>query len=276
LVQAFAKHDIEILVATMHRDSLDFLKPLFPFAHFSGFNILVINQTTPRQLLTSTYPNIRVINSFEKGLSKSRNLALKNATGKLCIITDDDLNFLPDFESKVLTAYNRYSDVVLAAFRTEDAQGQLYKKYPPKRKLATNDLERLNIMSVEMVVNLPVVQALGISFNERFGLGADFTMGEEAVFINGLHKKGGKVLLEPQTLTRHAAPDTHACMGVKQKYYVQGALFTALFSKNYLLWVFLKLVFEIKQRATGIGQVPAAIKAARKGHNDYTAHEDNT
>ena len=72
----FKEADIEILISTMNRDSLDFLIPMFSYSHFSNFSILIINQTQSERILTSAYSNVRVINSFEKGLSKRRNLAL--------------------------------------------------------------------------------------------------------------------------------------------------------------------------------------------------------
>ena len=60
----------------MNRDNPDFLLPMFPFAHFSDFNILIVNQTVPGKELASGYPNVRVLNVFERGLSRSRNLAM--------------------------------------------------------------------------------------------------------------------------------------------------------------------------------------------------------
>ena len=82
----------------MNRDNLDFLIPMFPSANFADFTILIVNQTTEKKLMNSDFPNLKVINSFEKGLSKSRNLALKNATKKILLIADDDVIYLPDFE----------------------------------------------------------------------------------------------------------------------------------------------------------------------------------
>jgi glycosyltransferase involved in cell wall biosynthesis len=40
--------------------------------------------------LVSDFPSVRVVNSFEKGLSKSRNLGLLNAHGKIVLLADDD------------------------------------------------------------------------------------------------------------------------------------------------------------------------------------------
>src|SRR5690349_21405495 len=104
----------------MNRNSLDFLVPMFPFHHFSEMQILVINQTQLDNILVSDYPNVRVINSFEFGLSKSRNLALQNAKGKIVLISDDDEVFKEDFETHLVNAYNKFPNAAVICFRVEN------------------------------------------------------------------------------------------------------------------------------------------------------------
>ncbi len=74
LASRYTNLDLEILISTMNKKSLDFLEPMFPFLHFSNFSILIVNQTQKDSILTSDYPNIRVINSFEKGTFKKQKL----------------------------------------------------------------------------------------------------------------------------------------------------------------------------------------------------------
>jgi glycosyltransferase involved in cell wall biosynthesis len=266
LTESFKKSDVEILVATMHRDTLNFLAPMFSSAPFYNYSILIINQTTEQNILSSDYPSVRVINSFETGLSKSRNLALLNATGKLCVITDDDVEFKPDFDTHIINAFNQNRDAAVITFRTERALGVLYKKYPQQRKIATGKLERLNVMSIEMVLNTALVKS---RFNDNFGLGARFNMGEEAVFINDVYAADGKIIMEPQIIVTHIHEDTHQKTDVLKKYYTQGAVLNAVFKNNYLWWIFLKLCYELKNRQVTIKQVPLAVKVAIKGKNDY-------
>ncbi|NDI99871.1 glycosyltransferase family 2 protein [Flavobacterium sp. LaA7.5] len=271
----FKKSDITLLVATMNRNSTDFLIPMFPFAHYTDFNILVINQTTPDNIIRSDYNSVKVINVFEKGLSKSRNLALDNAKSSLCVVADDDVVFKPDFEDNILNAFNAEPDAALISFRTETALGKLYKKYPEYRKTDLKPIDCLNIMSVEMVINKPVIDQHNIRFDERFGLGAKFEMGEEAVFINELYKNKLKIVKEPKVMVAHTEDTTHTKMNLSDKYYVQGALFTALFNKNYLLWVFLKILFELKQHKIKINQVHQAIRFAIAGRKDFLDIHEN-
>lgn len=271
----FKKSDITLLVATMNRSSTDFLIPMFPFAHYYDFNILVVNQTTPDNIIQSSYTSVKVINIFDRGLSKSRNLALDNAEGKLCVVADDDVVFKEDFESNILNAFNAEPDAALISFRTETALGKLYKKYPESRKINLSATDRLNIMSVEMVLNKPVIDKYNIRFNEIFGLGAKFEMGEEAIFINELYKNRLKIVVEPKVMTTHKDDTTHTKMTLSDKYYVQGALFTALYAGNYLLWVFLKILFELKQHKIKINQIHQAIRAAIAGRKDFLDINEN-
>jgi len=269
LAEAFNKSDIEILVATMHRNSLDFLAPMFPMCHFSEFDILVVNQTSAENTLYSGYPTIKVINSFEKGLSRSRNLALKNATAKLCVITDDDVVFADGFMESILIAFNENSSAALIAFRAEKSDGMLYKKYPNQRIAVNNLIQRLNIMSIEMVLNRDLLQRANITFNTNFGLGAHFSMGEEAIFINDINKKKMLMIMEPQVIVRHNNIDTHARASIKEKYYVQGALFTNIVNNKYFILVLLKLAHEIKHNKIKFTEIPKAIAATLKGRQAF-------
>ena len=273
--EGYKNSDIEILVSTMNRSTLDFLISMFPFTHFSAFSILVINQTTAEKLLESQYPSVRVINSFERGLSKSRNLALDNAKGDLCILTDDDVVFTPDFEDSVIKAFNREPSIALASFRVKTPDGKLFKKYPQTRKIKLNHLDLFNIISVEMVLNKKLVHAAGVRFNENFGIGAKFSMGEEALFVNELYSKKLKIVMEPQVLVFHPKVSTTTKISIEEKYYIQGAVCTAIFKMGYFKWVVLKLLFDLKQKKIKLGQINRAIKSAIIGSKDLIKINEN-
>lgn len=269
MADAYNKSDLEILVSTMNRNSLDFLLPMFPFSHFSGFNILIVNQTTSDKLLNSDYPSVRIVNTFEKGLSKSRNTALDNAKGDLCIISDDDIVFHQDFERNAVDAYNIYPDAALITFRIERDATILYKKYPQRPNVKPNVFDRLNVMSVEMVLNRRKLKQNSIKFNENFGLGAKFRMGEEAIFTNALHADNLKMVMVPYILGRHSDDSTHTKVSLREKYFVQGAVLSAIFNKRYLYWVLIKLAFDLKQSKVDLGQVPSMFRAAISGRREF-------
>ena len=93
--------DFEILISTQSQTSLDFLVPMFKNQNYKDFNLLIVNQNFGSVDLVSEYKNIRVFNSPEKGLAKSRNIAIKNALGTVCLFADDDVVYEKDFKEKV-------------------------------------------------------------------------------------------------------------------------------------------------------------------------------
>ena len=112
--------DIEILVATMNRDNLDFLLPMFINNNIDDFNILIVNQTTENCLLQSNKKHIKIINSFERGSPISRNIAIKAATAKICLFADDDIIYLPNLKEKIVSAYNDNSKADIITFEAVD------------------------------------------------------------------------------------------------------------------------------------------------------------
>ncbi len=191
--------DIEILVATMNRSNFDFLKTMFVFLDYTNFNLVVINQTSPDVQLISNSEKIKVINSFEKGLSHSRNLALKTATKDLLILTDDDVVFQPDFEECVVKAFNTNATHDGFRFQFLNGKGNLAKKYPHQFENKLSNLEILNTSSVELVFKRKSVQEAKIQFDTDFGLGTEFAMGEEAIFVADSVKNGLKTIKPKDT-----------------------------------------------------------------------------
>ncbi|TDE42263.1 glycosyltransferase family 2 protein [Flavobacterium rhamnosiphilum] len=269
LIKEFKKGDLEIVMATMNRDSLDFLIPIFPFCHFSEFSILIINQTLENKLLVSDFPSIRVVNSFEKGLSKSRNLGLQNAKGKIILIADDDEIFKEDFESSILEAHNNYPEAASICFAIEDSNGFLFKKYPSQTKLQLNNLDIFNILSIEISLKKTVLNQLNSKFDTNFGLGSPFMMGEEAIFLSDWKKQNKSIIIVPKLITSHPSISTDDKLNFEQRYYIQGAFLTRVSNDGYFKGVFMKLFFDIKQNKIKINQVFAALKSANKGKEAF-------
>lgn len=265
----FNDTDVEILISTMNRNSLDFLLPMFPFSHFSNFTILIINQTRSETVLTSDYSNVRVVNSLERGLSKSRNLAFENAFGKILVIADDDVIYQEEFLSKIITAYNKFPHAAVINFCGINSEGNLMKNYPLHSQNDLNTFDILNTSSIEITLNKSILKKEKIQFDENFGLGAIFEMGEEAIFLFDFKKKNKKLLFEPQIIVKHDNLTSSDKKSIPERYYIQGALFTRIFKNNYIFWIFIKLFFDLKQRKIEFRNIKNALECAKKGHQKF-------
>ncbi|MDR7210064.1 glycosyltransferase [Flavobacterium piscis] len=258
--------DIEILISTMNRDSLDFLMPIFPFSHFSHFLILIINQTQNEKKLTSGYSNVRVINSCKKGLSRSRNLALENAVGKILVIADDDIVYQEGFTAKIINTYNKFPEAAAINFCAINSDGNLIKKYSLYTKEDLNAFDIFNTSSIEMTLNKTVLDTTKVKFDENFGLGETFEMGEEAVFLLDLKKKKKQLVFEPEVIVKHEEFTSSYKKSISERYYIQGALFTRTFKSNYVFWIIVKLFFDLKQKKLRFSNLKAVLKSANQGH----------
>jgi len=269
LTNKFKKQDIEILISTMNRSTLDFLIPMFPFCHFSDFSILIVNQTQENNLLISKYPNIRVINSFEKGLSRSRNLALKNADGKIVLIADDDVVYKKDFDEKIVQAHNQFENNAAISYCIEKPNGLFFKKYSKVAKMNLNLMELFNVLSIEISINKLVFDKLKVNFDENFGLGSKFEMGEEAVFLSDIHNQNRQIAYFPSVIASHSEVSSSEKLDFKKRYYIQGAFLTRVQKANYYFDLAAKLFFDLKQKKLKLNQISTAIKSANQGKNDY-------
>jgi len=246
-VTAYNNLDIEILVSTMNKKSLDFLIPMFPFSHFSHFSILVINQTQPDTLLISDYPTVRVINSFESGLSKSRNLAINNAIKKIGIIADDDVVYIPNFEEDVIKAFNNLQDASIITFNHQRIG--LEKPQKDSKKFYLHTLKSLwTVSSIEIALKIENINKSKIRFNEYFGLGALFETAEEYLFLRKSFLNRLKIYFSPNIIVSHPIISSGNREGENILLYGRTALFYKTKGKLAYIWLLKYVWFLYKNK----------------------------
>ncbi len=197
--------NIEFLISTTNRLETQFLNKIFENIAMNNFNAIVINQcyqVEPKQL-KSDNTHIDIHSVRDKGLSKSRNLALKNASRDICVVADDDLVYLKDCIERINQVYEEDKNLDVAVFQIITPDGEPYKRYSPNSYLIKKGKDQLKISSVEISFRLKSIKENGIEFNENLGLGAKYTKGEEAVFINECIRHGLKVKYFPIPIVYH-------------------------------------------------------------------------
>lgn len=264
----YSEKDIEILISTMNRTNLDFLFQMLPNDLWKKVNILIIHQSKKNSLI-SDFQNIKIINSNHFGLSKSRNIGLKNATGKLLYISDDDVIFASDFIENITSGFQQLnSDFIIFQYTKN---GKLAKNYPSEKQQNTSWTKLLSSSSVEIVMKREIFLKNQIFFDTHFGINALFGMGEEAIFLADYKKKGSKIGFFPKTITHHDQATTSERTCVKTIYYRCGAIFYRIFGRKYWLWIFIKMTFDLKQNKISLWNTISLFKQAQKGKQDYLA-----
>lgn len=236
--------EIEFLVSTVNRTNLDFLVPMFQHMQGESYRVLVINQciAIPLTVLKPENPAIRCISVAERGLSKSRNLAIKNAVGELCVIADDDVVFLPGTTEIISKAFTEQeADLVQLQVRTPD--NSPYKNYRNQSFVIRGQLQLMRISSIEIVFKRKPVVANGCWFNEQMGLGADYTAGEEILFLHSCFKKKLRLVSVPVPFVVHPKESSGKVFH-RNNVLADGILFARLFPFLFLL---VDLYFSLKR-----------------------------
>lgn len=259
--------DFEILVSTMNRTSLSFLEDMFPNDAFLKYNILIINQTSKTGSLKSEFKKIRVINSYEKGLSRSRNLAISNAKGCICLFADDDVKYVSGFKGIILNAFKKNDEADMVTFQLINSKGKLFRNYPNIIKHNKRTVSTVNSVVIAFKRNRIIEKSA--LFNVHFGIGTTFGTGGEYVFLRSALRNGVKIFYEPRILLEH--PDFSSGQAVTDDniFYARSAIF---YKYNGIL-TYLKLVWYlfllIKNNSLDMGLVFKKYKQGLNGISRY-------
>lgn len=151
--------------------------------------------------LPNVFQNCFYIHSTEFGLSKSRNLAINNCSGAYCLISDDDVVF-KDNVGHIIQSWFEKTNADILTFQIETPDGGQFKPYPQQAfKHTLRSLFRVS--SIEIAFRRQSVQAAGLSFDERFGLGATFPTGEEVIFLTDAYRAGLNIHYVPVPIVIH-------------------------------------------------------------------------
>ena len=143
--------------------------------------------------------DVSIVEDNGKGLARSRNIALENATADLLVITDDDNRYDTAAIELIRNAFAKHPTAGLLQFQALSMEGKPLRNYPAFPYAYETRPRGTYFCSVELVMrrkaNLP-------RFDERFGLGAELGCGEEEVFVHEAVKRGVKMIYVPQPLVR--------------------------------------------------------------------------
>ncbi|SCX87229.1 Glycosyltransferase, GT2 family [Nonlabens sp. Hel1_33_55] len=218
----YTTDDLEILIATIAREDLSFLEAIFSQPLESiVHNILIVNQSKTSQL-KSDFHNIRVINDVNPGLSRSRNIAIENSIGKILWIMDDDCLIADDAVNKIVDAHSSYKHEVIV-FQTTTFDNELIRTYSRSaQSLSHSEIKK--ILSPEITLKKASIIASGLSFDVKFGLGAQFQDSENYVFFLDLIRKGIPMFFVPEIIVSHTALTSSNEVESNRLIYARGAL----------------------------------------------------
>jgi glycosyltransferase involved in cell wall biosynthesis len=257
----------EILVATMHRTDLSFLKAMFPEDDYRRFQILVINQTDDEHPLESDSDSIRVINTKERGLSNSRNMGIANALGAICLVADDDVRYVKGFEVGIQAAFAKAKKAAVITFQVQDETGNLYRDYPAIEQHTKKTVFTVN--GVVIAFRTEDIRLKELGYDSLFGLGATFETADEYVFMCDVLKAGLIARFEPLVILTHPAFNSGMASGSDRIIFARAALKQKYLGRLSYLWVFKYVRFLVAHNYISKSEFWAKLKVGFAGIKKY-------
>ena len=205
-------------------------------------DVVVINQCDENSVSTFSFKNLKgrvctakIIKTTERGLSNSRNMAVKYSEGAdICLLCDDDEYLVDNYEDIILDAYESVgNDVAMISFAYERED-----KTMPTKEHRLNIYHICRTSSVEITSRRKIIVDNGIEFDRQLGSGTPNGPGEEIKFLMDIRKKGYKMVYIPSYIGKLLSYDSQWFKGFTKQYFRNNGWFSHRVFGLYLGYLF--------------------------------------
>lgn len=218
------------------------------------FEVIVVTQDNHQVVegILSEFPfSYKHAKMNEKGLSKARNEGLKYVEGSILTFSDDDCWYAENCFEEVRSSFEQQNADILCFQIYDPIQNCYYKEYPANQQTKVPIKGLFRKSSIEIFLSLEKIKINDISFDEKFGLGAQYPSGEENIFLFDLYNKGYKsISYLPKKIVFHKKPTMESRINHKT-FIGKGPMFKRLFNTPVALGIltlfFVKKVNHLDQ-----------------------------
>ena len=251
----------EVLLSAMYLDDENYIDTLNIHT-----DCVVVNQCdreASRSIRRDGF-DITYIETRERGLSKSRNMAIGNASSSVCILCDNDVEYVPDYDRIINGAFDQNPDADVIIFFIERPERHI-PVFDTKRRMGY--LSVLKIFSPEIAFRRESIK--GIDFDEMFGAGAKYFMGEENIFLYRCLKKGLKIMYVPEKIAAVRNEESTWFKGFDREFFVaRGANYAAM-SKWFSFILIVQYAVRKRKLYRDNLSTAGALTAMFKGRRQY-------
>ncbi len=244
---------LEILLSCMHRtDGL--------IVEESGIlgDALVINQCDREEIQEFPTKKGRAIiySTTARGLTKSRNEAIEKSRADICMLCDDDEVFAPDYEEKILSAYETLDDADIIVFKMINRPTSLGDK-----TVRIKFPKTMKVSSWQISFRRESLIKTGVRFDPLLGAGTENGAEEELKFLLDCQRAGLKIYYVPKEIAEVGQTESTWFKGFSRQFFINRGATT-----RYILGFFpaclYALYYIIKKRREYGGQI-SPIKATK-------------
>lgn len=198
---------VSLILCTLGRvkEVNDFLESLVgQTLHKNYFEVIVCDQNADGRLneVIRRYAkllNLRHIRSTVKGLSVNRNIGMKCANGLIMAFPDDDCIYYDNTLENVVNKFKEMPDgVLLGRIYDKSLRRDILKSWPCK----SSNVNIYNFYSLTTSITI-FSKKCEILFNEKFGVGAQYSSNEDTLYVLENLLKSNYVIYVPDVEVWH-------------------------------------------------------------------------
>lgn len=130
----------------------------------------------------------------ERGVGLNRNNVLMRSNADICVFADDDMVFHDGYAEIVVALFEKNPDIDIIVFNLDEKTPTHHKN---AKTIRINTWNYGKYGAARFAFRRKRIQMAGIMFNLCFGGGADFSSGEDSIFLYDCLKKRLKVIAVP-------------------------------------------------------------------------------
>ncbi|MCM1115399.1 MAG: glycosyltransferase family 2 protein [Clostridium sp.] len=233
---------LQILVSTMHRTDHSLLEKMNIQS-----DAVVINQCDREETETFLYNghSIKWISVKDRGIGKSRNLAIENSDADIILFADDDVVYDDGMAQDVIRAFEEHKNSDIIVFNLELLNKDNERpEFMAQQEIKIGRFNFLRYGATKIAVRTDSLRKHKLRFSLLFGGGAKYQCGEDNLFLIQAIKAGMNPIAVPVKIGCVKQEESTWFKGYNEKYfYDRGVLFGAMFGLSapiYLLLIDIK------------------------------------
>jgi glycosyltransferase involved in cell wall biosynthesis len=162
---------------------------------------------------------VKWLDSTTRGLTKSRNMAINLSDADVCLLCDDDEVFVPDYERKILDAYDSLPQADVIIFKMCNRPSAF-----PEQVMQIKFPGTMHVSSWQISFRREKILRSGIRFDELLGAGTGNGAEEELKFMTDCQRAGLQIYYVPEEIASVAQAESTWFAGFdEQFFYNRGA-----------------------------------------------------
>ena len=227
---------VEVLMSCMHQKDDEIIS-----STNINTDVIVINQCDENktELIKREFGTVRIFFTTQRGVSKSRNMALDKSSGEFCLLCDDDEILTDGYKDIIIDSFANNPDTDIIIFNADIPRGEYWSK---EKKMGY--IKALKIGNWQICFKRESIIKNGICFDEFIGSGTGNGGGEENKFMFDCIKKGLKIKYIPTVIAKVGQTQSQWFYGFDEKYFyergistthIMGHFFATVYSFYYAL-----------------------------------------